>query len=225
MIELSASSIGDWKQCQRLWALRRFYEFDEPPSIWTAVGKAAHATIENFGKDERPLESVFNEQFKLHTKDVPTNGISLSRIKQGLLLSLSQIDWGRFKAEREPEHEVYFSRDFGDVKFRGYVDCITKDGTIYEWKTSAKKIIPVDEHVQQGAIYREMLSASNVYLVYFLWRSGQAKAFKLNGAKSFIPEIEAIAHEVNDAVKKGVFLKTGDCKKCFLKKECESRAW
>jgi len=225
MIELSASGLQDWRQCERLWALSRYYKYEGPPSIWTAIGKTVHKTIELVGQDERPLESVFKEQFKLFTKGVPSNGLPISRLKSGLLCSMGHIDWIEFKKGREPEHEVYFSKILGDIKFRGFVDCMTKDKTIFEWKSTSKKDLPVEEHIQQGTIYKEMAGSNRVFLVYFTWRNGQIRSYELSFDGSYIPEIERVAQEIAAAIKKGTFQITGKCKDCWERKECQSREW
>jgi len=225
MIELSASGLADWQKCQRLWALTRYYEYEGPPSIWTAIGNTVHKTIQLIGEDDRPLEAIFKEQFKHYTKGVPTKGISLSRVKAGLLCSMGNIDWKKFKAEKEPKCELYFNKQIGDAKFVGYVDCLTNDNIIMEWKTTSKKNLPVDDHIQQGTIYKEMIEADKVYLVYFTWRNGQMKMFELNREDSHLLEIERVADEIATCVKKGEFKKTGNCKTCWERKECQARSW
>lgn len=226
MIELSVSGLQDWRKCQRLWALLRYYEHEEPTSVWLAIGRSVHQTIQLVGQEpERPIESIFKEQFKEKMRGVPTNGLPIRSVVHGLVSCLGQIDWKAFIEKRQPRQEVYFSKKFGSVHFRGYVDLVTSDNVIYEWKTTSKKSLPVQDHVEQGSIYREMLEARKVYLVYFTWRNGQVKAFELPLTGSSVPQIERTADQIERAIKLGVFKETGDCKGCWARDKCQEKQW
>lgn len=162
VFRLSASSVKAHKDCPYKFKLDKIHGLDETKvgKGYLELGTAVHTSIENIlGMDRwrqspRPqnqlrqsLISEFRDQNPSVEDDLWERGINCLETCSKYV---AQMRTDIVVDKLEPEFTFTLGRPDIRAKFKGYIDLITKDGEIWDWKTG--KVREEGEAIQ-GAVY------------------------------------------------------------------------
>jgi hypothetical protein len=132
---LSASSVSDYLACPLLWYGRRIAKWPEPASAAMAIGTAVHAALAAFHQGE-DAELALLEAWKKVRPEGPIAG-SLERAIAALALYMDRTVPDVIYDKCESFVKCHIPEV--PIPFIGYVDLLTPNNEIHEWKTGAAR--------------------------------------------------------------------------------------
>ena len=229
MAKLSASSLNLFLRCPYAYYLKEIEKV--PPSFTDKVfvGKLVHKTLENYFNHKKQeqdtnasLIDFLDDSYKELTSSSEISITKALNYKDESVDYLKQYESiAKTLAPLEVEKEIQL--EIAGVNITGYIDLLTVDRKLIDFKTTTQKTIKLSsEYKMQLSIYSLVNIANSYYLHYIT--SSSFKEFKIKPLKhSFIYEI---IETFNNAYLSGAFTPSGlthpyACQYCAYKEQCK----
>jgi len=172
-MKLSASSLNLFLKCPYAYYLKEI-EKVEPQFTEDRVftGKLVHKTLENYftfrkdNPDENPSLLDFLDDAYKELRDNLSNSIQTLNFKDDAVEMLKQYE-ATARTLQPLETEKEFELEIDDIRITGYIDLITKDRKVIDFKTTNSTNIKVStEYKLQLSIYALTNQGNSYYLHY-----------------------------------------------------------
>lgn len=195
---LSPSQVRNYTDCPKRWEYRYVHGLADPPSQALALGRAVHhALATNFEQkisthEDLPIGDVIRAFADAWAEEVPTTRFAGDPLDVGMMGGRLVTEYMQLKAPaiqpRSVELEV--TGVIGGVPVRGFVDLVTVDGEIIDYKTTARKLSNPDPYwIFQLATYAQLVPGV----------SDNVRIDELIKTKTKAPELVTIRHQVTFA--------------------------
>jgi ATP-dependent helicase/DNAse subunit B len=173
---LSATSISTYQTCPYSWKLRYIYKLLQPDNEAFIVGKALHKALELYHTKIAPEIIIENIKEILIAKDINQEKINqYGLVKQMFNLYLKYPLGGTTK---EVEKEFRVSLPNINCVLHGYMDRVTAEHDVIDYKTTNKDYTTKDTKTIQTEIYafaHKAITGNDANVTFYVINKGKVK--------------------------------------------------
>ena len=230
-MKLSASSLNLFLRCPYAYYLKEIEKAEPVMNEGAFLGKLIHKTLENYFNYKKQnqnedkldiadfLEDSFKQLIKQENIKFTFKKSDYKDIAVDMLQNYNQIA----KTITPLETEKYFEIYIDDVYITGYIDLLTQDRKLIDFKTSQSKNVKINsEYVMQISLYSMTGLANNYYLHFITPYNAVEKEVK--PLKSLL--FNEIINQFKNSYLSGAFVPSGlthpyACNYCTYKQACK----
>lgn len=223
-IHISATGIKSFLTCQQQYFFRVNYPEEAVDTVYMAVGKIAHKAIEKQWRDRDEALKLTKKLIEEYNLDTVYGNKCLDFV-DNYFIYFSNL------TSEDDTIEEYFKIKWEDGVFiTGLFDRVTPNGTVLDWKTSAKTPKNVNNDVQfmlYHWAYEQLRGKRPSSVLFASLRNGGIVPFKYHGMY-----MDALLYEVIpsmiQSIRRGEFARTGmmnswTCQRCIYRDFCWSQ--
>lgn len=203
----SASRIGTYQTCPRLYYYQYINRHEQPKHILTLMGSALHKAIEAFYTQGTQPLSVFSREFygSLRHADIELGVRGKESPAEVFLIGkaiLESIDWSFKPRQIELGFNLPFpSKEEPICNMRGFIDMILEDNTLVDHKSgktkpSRKKLTENTQFLVYMWAYRELYGQFPERMYWHHLRTAELVEVKIDNFDQRLEELEHLIKKI-----------------------------